>query len=84
MDIFLSGNKVDVTNSTTHLCIVRDTSGTVGICSGISLCRKTAYLLMGGEVSRRGGLVSGMKTAQNGHVWTTFVVPRLWSRSSIA
>ena len=47
MVIYFSGNKVDVTNSATHLDIVRETSGTVDISGRISLGRKTTYLLMG-------------------------------------
>ena len=39
----------------------------------ITLGRKTAYSLMGAGFN--GG--SGLKTSQNGHIWTTFVIPRL-------
>ncbi|MCG7892397.1 MAG: reverse transcriptase family protein, partial [Candidatus Thiodiazotropha endolucinida] len=73
MDIFLSGNKVDVTDSATHLGIVRNTSGNADITGRISLGRKTAYSLMGAGF--HGG--NGLKAAQNGHIWSTFVIPRL-------
>ena len=39
----------------------------------LSLGRKTAYSLMGAGC--HGG--SGLKAAKNGHIWLTFVIPRL-------
>ena len=39
----------------------------------IALGRKTAYSLMGAGF--HGG--SGLQAAQNGHIWPTFLVPRL-------
>ena len=72
-DIFLSGDRVDITDSAVHLGIVRNTSRKVDIEGKITLGRKTAYSLMGAGF--HGG--SGLKPSQNGHIWTIFVIPRL-------
>ena len=56
-----------------YLEIVRNTSRKVDTEGKITLGRKTAYSLMGAGLN--GG--SGLKTSQNGHIWTTFVIPRL-------
>ncbi|MCG8110719.1 MAG: reverse transcriptase family protein, partial [Candidatus Thiodiazotropha endolucinida] len=72
-DIFLSGERVDKTDSAVHLGILRSTSGAVDVEGKIALGRKTAYSLMGAGF--HGG--NGLKAYQNGHIWSTFVVPRL-------
>ena len=73
LDVFLGDARVDVSASATHLGINRSTSQSVDIEGKISLGRKTAYSLMGAGF--HGG--SGLKAVRNGHVWSTFVVPRL-------
>ena len=73
LDVFLGDTRVDVSASATHLGINRSTSQSVDIEGKISLGRKTAYSLMGAGF--HGG--SGLKAVRNGHVWSTFVVPRL-------
>ena len=73
LDIFMSGEKVDITDSTVHLGIVRNTSGTADIEGKITLGRKTAYSLMGAGL--HGG--SGLKATQIGHIWSIFVISRL-------
>ena len=72
-DIFLSDDKVDITDTAVHLGILRNTAGTVDIEGKIALGRKTAYSLMGAGF--RGG--SGLQATQNGHIWSAFVIPRL-------
>ena len=72
LDIFMAGEKVDTPNSTMHLGIVRNTSGNADIEGKITLGRKTAYSLMGAGL--HGG--SGLKATLNGHIWSTFVIPR--------
>ena len=74
LDIFLSGDRVDITDSAVHLGIVRNTSSKVDIEGKITLGRKTASSLMGAGFHGGGG---GLKPSQNGHIWTTFVIPRL-------
>ena len=65
---------MDVTNSANYLGINRNTSQAVDTDGKLSLGRKTAYSLMGAGF--HGG--SGLKVAQNGHLRSTFVLPRLW------
>ena len=72
IDIFMAGEKVDTPNSTVHLGIVRNTSGNADIEGKITLGRKTAYSLMGAGLHGGGGL----KATLNGHIWSTFVIPR--------
>ena len=72
LDIFMAGEKEDTPNSTVHLGIVRNTSGNADIEGKITLGRKTAYSLMGAGL--HGG--SGLKATLNGHIWSTFVIPR--------
>ena len=72
LDIFMAGEKVDTPNSTVHLGIVRNTSGNADIEGKITLGRKTAYSLMGAGLHGD----SGLKATLNGHVWSTFVIPR--------
>ena len=73
LNIFLSGDRVDITDSTVHLGIQRNTCRKVDIEGKIILGRKTAYSIMG--VGFHAGC--GLKAAQNGHIWTMFVIPRL-------
>ena len=56
LDIFMSGEKVDITDSTVHLGIVRNTSVTVDIEGKTTLGRKTAYSLMGAGLYGDSGL----------------------------
>ena len=72
-NIFLNGERVDITDQAVHLGIQRNTSGRADIEGKTTLGRKTAYSLMGAGF--HGG--SGLKAAQNGHVWSMFVIPRL-------
>ena len=53
--------------------IVRNVNGKSDIEQKVNLGRKTAYSLMGAGFHGGGGL----KPSQNGHIWSTFVVPRL-------
>ena len=46
LNIFLDGNKVDVSNLTEHMGIQNDTTGKADIEGRIPLCRKTSYSLM--------------------------------------
>ena len=55
-----------------HLGIIRDNENKVNI-GEFSLRRKTAYFLMGAGFHS----VNGLKTCLNGHIWSTFVVPRV-------
>ena len=71
-DIFLSDDKVDITDTLVHLGILRNTAGTVDIEGKIALGRKTAYSLMGAGF--HGG--SGLQATQNGDIWSAFVIPR--------
>lgn len=79
LNIFLGGDRVDASNSTVHLGIQRDTTGKVDIEGRIDLGRKTAYSLMGAGF--HGG--NGLRAAQNGHIWSTFVIPRLIYRLEV-
>ena len=70
LDIFMAGEKV--VNSTVLLGIVWNTSGNADIEGKITLGRKTAYSLMGAGLHGD----SGLKATLNGHIWSTFVIPR--------
>ena len=72
-DIFMAGERVDTPDTTVHLGIVRNTNGRADIDGKISLGRKTAYSLMGAGLHGGGGL----KATLGGHIWSTFVIPRL-------
>ena len=72
LNIFLNGDRIDITDSTVHLGIQRNTCRKVDIEGKITLGRKTAYSIMGAGF--HGG--SGLKAAQNGHIWSMFI-PRL-------
>ena len=65
------GEKVKDSKNAIH--IVRNVNRKPEIDEKVSLGRKTAYSLMGAMFYGDGGL----KALQNGHVWSTFVVPRL-------
>ena len=73
LNIFLNGERVDITDQAVHLGIQRNTSGKPDIDGKITLGRKTAYSLMGAGF--HGG--NGLRAAQNGHVWSIFIIPRL-------
>ena len=73
LDVFLGEKKVDVASSATHLGINRSATQMVDIEGKLSLGRKTAYSLM--RAGFHGG--GGLKAAKNGHIWSTFVIPRL-------
>ena len=73
-DIFMAGERLDTPDTTVHLGIARNTKGRVDIDGKISLGRrKTAYSLMGAGLHGGGGL----KATLGGHIWSTFVIPRL-------
>lgn len=72
-EILLNGTCVDITDSAVHLGVVRSISEKADIDGKLSLGRRTAYSLMGAGF--HGG--SGLKAAQNGHIWSVFVIPRL-------
>ena len=72
-DIFMAGERVDTPDTTVHLGIVRNTDGRADIDGKISLGRKTAYSLMGAGLH----WVGGLKATLGGHIWSTFVIPRL-------
>ena len=69
----MAGERVDTPDTTVHLGIVRNTNGRADIDGKISLGRKTAYSLMGAGLHGGGGL----KATLGGHIWSTFVIPRL-------
>ena len=69
----LEKKKVDVASSATHLGINRSATQMFDIEGKLSLGRKTAYSLMGAGFHGAGGL----KAAKNGHIWSTFVIPKL-------
>ena len=73
LDIFMSGEKVDITDSTVRLGIVTNKSEAVDIEGKITLGRKTAYSIMGAGLHWG----SGLKATPNGYIWSTFVIPRL-------
>ena len=69
-DIYMYSEKVKDSKSPTHLGIVRNVNRTPDIDEKISLGMKTAYSFMGAGFHG--------KASQNGHIWSTFVVPRLF------
>ena len=72
-DFELASQKVTSERSTVHLGIKRDVSGKVNVEKKVTLGRKTAYSLMGASFHS----VNGLKTSQNPHIWSIFVVPRI-------
>ena len=72
LNIFLNGERVDITDQAVHLGIQRNTSGRADIEGKTTLGKKTAYSLMGAGF--HGG--SGLEAAQN-DVWSMFVIPKL-------
>ncbi|MEW8545672.1 MAG: reverse transcriptase family protein [Candidatus Thiodiazotropha sp.] len=72
-DLSMAGENIPCEECTVHLGISRRVNGKVNIEEKINLGRKTAYSLMGAGFHS----VNGLKTCLNGHVWSTFVVPRL-------
>ena len=60
-------------NPATHLGINKNTTQAVDTEGKLSLGKKTAFSLMGAGFHWGNGL----KAAQNGHIWYTFVIPRL-------
>ena len=73
IELVMSGEKISCEECTVHLGITRDIKNKVHIEEKISLSRKTAYLLMGAGFHS----VNGLKTSHNGHLWSTFVLPRV-------
>ena len=69
----MAGECVDISDTTVHLGIVRNTNGRADIDGKISLGKKTAYYLIGAELHG----VRGLKKTLGGHIWSTFVIPRL-------
>ena len=69
LDVLLGDKNADVASSATHLGINRSATQM----GKLSLGRKTAYSLMGAGFHGSGGL----KAAKSGHIWSTFVIPRL-------
>ena len=67
----LADQTVTSENSTVHLGIKRDVSGKVNVEEKVSLGRRYAYSLMGAGFHS----VNGLKSSQNAHIWSTFVVP---------
>ena len=67
----LADQTVTSENSTVHLGIKRDVSGKVN--GGRKCVLGTAYSLMGAGFHS----VNGLKSSQNAHIWSTFVVPRI-------
>ena len=56
-----------------HLGIKRDVSGKVNVEEKVSLGHRTACSLMGAGFHS----VNGLKSSQNAHIWSTFVVHRI-------
>ena len=73
IELVMSGEKIPCEECTVHLGITRDIKNKVHIEEKLSLGRKTAYSLMGAGFHS----VNGLKTSHNGHLWSTFVVPRV-------
>ena len=69
----LADQTVTSENNTVHLGIKRDASGKVNVEEKVSLGRRTAYSLMGAGFHS----VNGLKSSQNAHLCSTFVVPRI-------
>ena len=63
-------DRIENSNTATHLGIARNVNGKPEIGEKINLGRKTAYSLMGAGLHGGGGL----KPLQNGYIWSTFVV----------
>ena len=72
-DFDMAGLKVTSESSTVHIGIKRDVSGKVNVEEKVTLCRKTAYSLMGAGFHS----VNGLKNNKKSHSWSTFVVPRI-------
>ena len=72
-DIFMYNKKIQDSSSVTPLGIVRNVNEKPDIEKKINLDGKTAYSLMEAGFHEGGGL----KSSQNGCMWSTFVVPRL-------
>ena len=73
VELVTSGDRIPCEDCTVHLGITRDNKNKVNIGEKLSLGRKTAYSLMGAGFHS----VNGLKTCLNGHIWSTFVVPRV-------
>ena len=71
--IVMSGKAIPCEDCTVHLGISRHVKEKVNIEEKINLGRKTAYSLMGAGFHS----VNGLKTCLNGHLWSTYVFPRL-------
>ena len=71
--LMMSGDKILCSECTVHLGISRSVKDKVNVEEKVVLGRKTAYSLMGAGFHS----VNGVKTCLNGHIWNTFVVPRL-------
>ena len=69
----MAGETILCEDCTVHLGISRHVKEKVNIEEKINLGREAAYSLMGAGFHS----VNGLKTCLNGHIWTTFVVPRL-------
>ena len=69
----MAGEGVDTPDTTVHLGIARNTNGRADINGKISLGRKTANSLIVAGLHWGGGL----KATLGGHIWSTFVIPRL-------
>ena len=73
IELVMSDEKISCEECTVHLEITRDIKNKVHIEEKLSLGRKTAYSLMGVGFHS----VNELKTSHNGHLWSTFEVPRL-------
>ena len=72
-EILMAEDVIPYKQSTTHLCLCRDTSDKPCIEEKVSIGRKTAYSLMGAGFHSGNGL----KVSLNGFLWSTFVLPRM-------
>ena len=63
-EIFMYNDKIENSNSATHLGIVRNINGKPDIDEKINLGRKTAYSLMGAGFHAG----EGLKPSQNGYI----------------
>ncbi|MEW8547538.1 MAG: reverse transcriptase family protein [Candidatus Thiodiazotropha sp.] len=72
-ELLMSGDKVMCSECAVHLGISRNVKDKLNVEEKVSIGRKTAYSLMGAGFHS----VNGLKTCLNGHIWNTFVVPRL-------
>ena len=73
IEIVMSGKAIPCEDCTVHLGISRHVKEKANIEEKINLGRKTAYSLMGAGFHS----VNGLKTCLNGHLWSTYIVPRL-------